>query len=66
MPINQYLIMKEEYVRWPQEQIIHELNELEDVYAECMKDDVDISTLNSIWEKIKGLKKELEQRHTFF
>jgi Lhr-like helicase len=53
--------MKKGYVGRPQEQIIHELNELEDVYAECMKDDVDVSTLNYIWEKIKGLKKELDQ-----
>lgn len=53
--------MKDGYARRSPEQIIHELNELEDVYAECMKDDVDIETLNYIWEKIKGLKNELKK-----
>ena len=39
-----------------------ELTELEDSYAEAMKDDASSETLNFIWERIRKLQLEIEQR----
>jgi len=39
-----------------------EICDLEDAYAEALKDSVDTSTLNSIWIRIKALRKEIGQR----
>jgi len=39
-----------------------EICDLEDAYAEALKDSVDTSTLNSIWMRIKALRKEIGHR----
>ncbi len=42
--------------------IIKELGELEDVYAQCLMDNVEPKTLNQLWNRIKALRKLLEDK----
>jgi hypothetical protein len=39
-----------------------ELQELEDSYAECLADDVDLGTLRMLWLRMKAIKRELLSR----
>jgi hypothetical protein len=39
-----------------------ELQELEDAYAECLADNVDLSTLRVLYLRIKALRREIDQR----
>ena len=41
-------------------EIIKELNELEEYYVDCFKDESDVKTLSHIWSRIKELRKRLE------
>ena len=41
------------------EEMIREIENLEDIYAEALKDEMDAVSLNRIWSQIKALKKEL-------
>ncbi len=41
--------------------IEREINELEDAYAQCLRDSVDAETLNLLWKKIKNLRKYIDR-----
>ena len=42
--------------------IEEEISELEDAYADCLKDEVESSTLNCLWRRIQALKLEIGKR----
>jgi hypothetical protein len=42
--------------------IEEEISELEDAYADCLKDEVESGTLNLLWRRIKALKQEISRR----
>lgn len=43
----------------PSSSLEAELQELEDIYAECLGDDVDAKTLSQLWTKIKAIKVQI-------
>ena len=43
------------------EDIIHEVQELEDAYADALADEVDARSLSALWERIKMLKREVDE-----
>jgi hypothetical protein len=45
----------------PTENLIREIQELEDAYAEALGDEADASTLSSLWQRIKMLNSEIAQ-----
>jgi|GEM_PF-4530183 len=44
------------------EELEKEIPELEDAYAEALRDEADATVLNFIWSHIRAIKAELEQR----
>ena len=44
------------------DELIQEIENLEDSYAEALKDDIDVASLSGLWSHIKTLKKELHLR----
>jgi hypothetical protein len=45
--------------------LLKEIQELEDTYAEALADEADAPTLSVLWNKIKILNRQLEQKESF-
>jgi hypothetical protein len=56
--------MYPEYQNASTENLLKEVRELEDSYAEALADEVDAQSLSFIWHKIKILNREIDQRET--
>jgi len=54
--------MYPEYQNGSFENLLKEVQELEDSYAEALADEVDAQSLCCIWHRIKFLNRELDQR----
>ena len=54
--------MYPEYQNASVENLLKEVQELEDSYAEALADEVDAQSLSFIWYRIKILNRELNQR----
>jgi hypothetical protein len=46
------------------EVLLKEIQELEDSYAEALADEADAQTLSALWNKIKVLNRQIEQRES--
>lgn len=46
------------------EELVREVQQLEDAYAEAFSDEADIRTLSSLWERIKQLNKTIIEDRT--
>lgn len=54
--------MEGEVTQMATNEILQRITDLEDTYAEALKDKMDVHGLNRIWRRIKELQTELSQR----
>jgi hypothetical protein len=55
--------MRPNYRKLSVENIIEEIHEMEDAYAEALGDETDARTLSALWQEIKILKNEICKRN---
>jgi hypothetical protein len=62
MDMSKEVLIKESLADRSINSLEEEISELEDTYADCLKDEVESSILKGLWGRIKELKKELCKR----